>query len=357
MNTIQQMVLEKSATPPEWLATNVQLLVVGGSHACGINTPNSDVDLYGFCIPPKSILFPHTAGYIDGFCDKPQRFEQWTQQDIQHKGKRHDVTVYGIVKLINLLVESNPNILEILFSPQWCILHITAVGQMVRDARHSFLSKQMIPKFFGYARSHVKDFTKSGLDPLTTAVRAAEDLHGIAHDTPFSLVESEVSRRRHNTEQFTSNDLMSLSNYDLWDYHDAYKAMLQNGKRAESIKRYGYDVKALANVVRLVYEVKQVLTDGTIVMDQHSAELRDIRNGSWKPESIDEWFGSQDKEISRLAEASKLPERCDVRAARELLVNCIEHHYGSIDHLRRTSGEAEIALRDISAILKKVGIS
>jgi predicted nucleotidyltransferase len=357
MNTIQHMVRDKVATPPEWVATNVQLLVVGGSHACGTHYAHSDIDLYGFCIPPKSILFPHTAGYIDGFCDQPQRFEQWTQQDIKYDGDRHDATVYGIVKFLNLLIDANPNIVEVLFSPQRCIRHITAVGQMVWDARHSFLSKQMIPKFRGYAFSHIKDFTKSGMDDRTRSVCAIERIHGIANDTRFSLVQSELYRRVHDTEQFTSDSLMNLSDQELRHYHDAYKVMMQNGKRAESIKRHGYDVKALMNVVRLVYEIKQIFQDGTIVMDQHSEELRAIRDGSWQPESIDQWFGEQTREIDKLADSSKLPDRCSVRDARKLLIDCIEHHYGSIDHLRRTSGESEIALRDISVILKRVGIS
>ena len=72
MNLIQQLVGQKLINPPAWLPANVHYLTIMGSMAYGVadtsgEGQSSDMDLYGFCIPPKEIVFPHTAGAIWGF--------------------------------------------------------------------------------------------------------------------------------------------------------------------------------------------------------------------------------------------------------------------------------------------------
>jgi hypothetical protein len=44
-----------------------QYLVHMGSDAYGVSSNSSDIDAYGFCIPPKSYIFPHLSGEIEGF--------------------------------------------------------------------------------------------------------------------------------------------------------------------------------------------------------------------------------------------------------------------------------------------------
>ena len=72
MNLVDHLVKQKLIQPPAWLADNVHYLTVMGSLAYGVVDTNdesatSDYDLYGFCIPPREIVFPHLAGEIWGF--------------------------------------------------------------------------------------------------------------------------------------------------------------------------------------------------------------------------------------------------------------------------------------------------
>jgi uncharacterized protein len=64
---LQKLYKEKLITPPKWLPDNTCYMVVMGSHAYGVNSSDSDFDIYGVCIPPKDLVFPHTAGEIPGF--------------------------------------------------------------------------------------------------------------------------------------------------------------------------------------------------------------------------------------------------------------------------------------------------
>jgi hypothetical protein len=60
--------------PPKWLANNTAMLSIMGSEAYGVSSGSSDVDIYGFCFPPKEMIFPHLHGEILGFGKQIQRF-------------------------------------------------------------------------------------------------------------------------------------------------------------------------------------------------------------------------------------------------------------------------------------------
>src|SRR5262249_52910189 len=71
MNIVQPLVEQKLISPPHWLASNLHYLTIMGSVAYGVadttsEEETSDFDLYGFCIPPRDIVFPYTAGAIWG---------------------------------------------------------------------------------------------------------------------------------------------------------------------------------------------------------------------------------------------------------------------------------------------------
>lgn len=50
--------------PPKHISNSIQYEVIMGSVAYGVTSDNSDMDVYGFSIPPKEIIFPHLTGEI-----------------------------------------------------------------------------------------------------------------------------------------------------------------------------------------------------------------------------------------------------------------------------------------------------
>lgn len=79
------------------LGSNIMFLTLGGSHAYGTNVPGSDVDVRGVTGDSKYDLL--------GF----GTFEQVVEQST-------DTTIYGFRKLVSLLVNCNPNVIEMLGS-------------------------------------------------------------------------------------------------------------------------------------------------------------------------------------------------------------------------------------------------
>ena len=79
---LQKLRSQNLIQPPRWLVDQTQYLTVMGSVSYGVSGESSDVDVYGFCIPPKDLVFPHLAGEIHGFGRQIQKFEQWQQHHV-----------------------------------------------------------------------------------------------------------------------------------------------------------------------------------------------------------------------------------------------------------------------------------
>src|SRR5688572_18439884 len=136
MNVVQDLEEKGLIKPPRWLSQNINYLTMMGSIAYQVSGDTSDVDVYGFCIPSKDILFPHLKGYF-GFGIAPPNFDQFQQHHVKSDDgrKQYDISVYNIVKYFNLCAENNPNMVDSLYTPQSCVLSTTKIGNMVRDAR------------------------------------------------------------------------------------------------------------------------------------------------------------------------------------------------------------------------------
>lgn len=295
-STVHRMTDRGLIRPPHWLPANVQFEAVMGSIAYGVETDRSDIDIYGWAIPPKDDVFPHLRGEILGFGKQYKRFEQFQEHHIRDadalsgRGRTYDVTVFGIVKFFALAMDNNPNVIDSLFTPTDCVLHSTRVGNLVRENRRRFLHRGAWPKFKGYAYSQ---------------------LHKIAIKEP--------TRRR-----------------------------------AELVAEYGYDVKFAYHVVRLLGEVEQILLEGDIDLRRDAERLKAIRRGEWTEERLRRWAAEKEADLERAYAASKLPAAPDETGLRGLLLNCLEEHYGNLSDSVMQPDRAVGALRAMQAELDKV---
>lgn len=108
---------------------------ISGSRAFGLATENSDTDIRGVYYLPKEDFFG--LNYIP-----------------QVSNETNDLTYYEIGRFVELLQKNNPNILEILASPQDCILYKHSLMDLLKS--EDFLSKLCKDTFAGYAVSQIK---------------------------------------------------------------------------------------------------------------------------------------------------------------------------------------------------------
>jgi predicted nucleotidyltransferase len=292
----QELTKKKLVHPPAFLPENVMYETIMGSYAFGVSTDHSDRDIYGFCIPPKEDVFPHLAGEIQGFGKQRKRFDQFQKHHVMDgnaaggKGLIYDLSIYSIVRYFELCMENNPNVIDSLFTPHDCVLHVTAVGNLVRDHRTKFLHKGCWPKFKGYAYSQ---------------------LHKMRSKQPI-------------------------------------------GKRKELREEFGFDVKFAYHTVRLLLECEQILMHRDIDLRRDREHLKAIRRGEVSQEEIFLLASEKERDLENLYHESKIPDGPDESQLKELLLNCLEQHYGNLDACIARVDANSIALKEITEIVDRV---
>ncbi|SMO90951.1 Predicted nucleotidyltransferase [Chryseobacterium rhizoplanae] len=121
---------------------------ISGSRAFGLATENSDTDIRGVYYLPKKDFFG--LNYIP-----------------QISNETNDLTYYEIGRFVELLQKNNPNILEILASPEDCIQYKHPLMDLLKT--EDFLSKLCKDTFAGYAISQIKKakgLNKKILNPI-----------------------------------------------------------------------------------------------------------------------------------------------------------------------------------------------
>lgn len=109
--------------------------VVSGSKSFGLDTPTSDTDIKGVFYLPKEKFYG--LEYIP-----------------QINNETNDEVYYEIGRFVELLLKNNPNILEILATPEECILYKHPIMEQLR--LEDFLSKLCKDTFAGYAITQIK---------------------------------------------------------------------------------------------------------------------------------------------------------------------------------------------------------
>jgi predicted nucleotidyltransferase len=264
-----------------------------GSAAYGIQQEASDLDIYGWCIPPKHLVFPHLSGEIPGFGRQIERFQQWSEHHIEDKSakKEYDFSVYSIVKYFQLVMENNPNMIDSLFVPRSCILHITPLGEIMRENRKLFLHKGSWHKFKGYAYSQ---------------------MHKIRN-----------------------------------------KVNASNPERNANIEKYGYDIKFAYHTIRLMNEVEQILVEGDLDLQRNKEQLKDIRRGEWTLDQIEKYFESKEKILEETYANSKLRHSPDEQEIKKILLFILESHYGSVSDFVKIDVSTNQLLTEMQSVIDR----
>jgi len=290
MGSHVRKLIELGAIPhgsfPSWMPDAIQYETVMGSVAYGVSGDMSDTDLYAWAMTPKHILFPHTIGHIQGFGKPPEKFDQWERHHIPHPSldRTYDACVYGIVRYFQLVMENNPNMVDSLFTPVSAVLHSSPIAEMVRQQRKIFLHKGSFHKIRGYAFSQAKK------------IRSKE---------------------------------------------------APTGNRKELVDKFGFDVKYAYHVVRLMDQAQQILEEGDLDLTRNAEKLKAIRRGEWTIEDIEEYFTRKESDLETVYTNSKLRHSPDESAIRQLLIDCIEHHYGNLGDALVDPDKAVRALHQI----------
>lgn len=121
----------------EHLGDRIIFLTLGGSYSYGTNTGTSDVDIRGCALNRPSDLIGLS------------NFEEVVNTAT-------DTTVYSFNKLVSLLLNCNPNVIEMLGCRREHYIVMTDIGMEMIGNRKMFLSKRAVHSFGGYANQQLR---------------------------------------------------------------------------------------------------------------------------------------------------------------------------------------------------------
>jgi predicted nucleotidyltransferase len=265
-----------------------------GSDAYGVSSGSSDIDYYGYCVPPRNIVFPHEASIIFGFDDdKIQKFEQWQQHHCIDNStqKEYDFSVFNVVRYFKLCMDGNPNVLDSLFAPRRCIAVITPMAEHIRHNRKIFLSKKCYSKFKGYGFSQMAKI-KNG-----------------------------------------SNS--------------------SNPKRKADIETHGLDLKFGYHIARLCQENEQILLEHDLDIEQNRELLKSIRRGEWDFQRLESWWIEKEKSLEKLYVESTLRHEPAYDEIKALLLQCLEMVFGSLDKAYKQDLSVDKMIVELDNVIQK----
>jgi len=337
-----------------------------GSHAYGTNTPESDIDIRGVCIPTN-------LSYYVGFGLKhfEQKTDGWPENE--------DKTVYDLRKAIKLMADNNPNMLELLYTRPEDTLHSTIFWHNIVDHRKKFLSKKVRYRYSGYAYAQLKriethrnyllnppkkqplrkDFglqekrmlTKHQeesflwlisrlLEDSIEEMKLTDEVRKVLREVNYiGLLQSKIPddveqiiKRMTNApdewvqlllkEKAYANAKQNWISYENW-------GKTRNPKRHELEKKYGFDAKHALHLVRLLRQGIEILKTETLeVYRQDREELLAIRNGAWTFEELKDYFNRCEKELHDLYATTSLPNTPDLKFIDKLCIETIQDYLG-----------------------------
>ncbi len=341
---------------------NLILKTVAGSRAYGTNRPESDIDERGIFVAP-------IQNYIN--IDSP-KIEQ-IQYEI------NDVVYFELSKYMKLLLEQNPNVVELLWTDKSDILYCNEFGKLLIDNRSEFLSIKIKESFVGYAMAQLKrikghnkwlnnpqpkdapqekdytsivwnytenkNYNKHVPHQGFIALSLGNDIFSLWNNEKFQTKRNWIDKNgkilslsKEELESFNSNnyspDLIIKFNrtqyenqYNNWKGYWVWKEN-RNEKRALLENQFGYDVKHAMHLIRLLRSGRDILKDGYVPVKRKDKDfLLSILHGELSYEQIVEESENLLKEVEHYSLQTKLPKEPNKKIAEEICISIYQEYW------------------------------
>ena len=309
------------------LSGRIMLLGLSGSYGYGTNREGSDVDFRGVALNSKAELLGLS------------HFEQF-------ENRATDTVIYSVGKLFSLLLNCNPNIIEMLGLREQDYAYISPEGKMLLGNRELFLSKKAANSFGGYANAQLRRIqTATARDRLPELQKqkfiagsmenAIVNMANVQHLDDFGTISLRVDEEKETIMADLAYKDLPLPN--LIDMINTLKQVRDEYAKTAGNRNHKKDDAALCkhamHLVRLYRMGIQILAgDGiqTYRGDDHDL-LMSIRSGAYmqKDGTFSEDFyrmvSELEARLQELKETSPLPAKPDMKKIEELLISINEN--------------------------------
>jgi len=335
---------------------------ISGSKAYGLDTPASDTDIKGVFLLPKQEFYG--LNYIN-----------------QVNNETHDIVFYELGRFMELLSNNNPNILELLNTPEQSILYKHPFLEEIKTEK--ILSKLCKDTFGKFAYSQIKKakgFKKKILNPMSEVrknvpdfcfvnyaqgaipllkfleiknwvqencglvnIPHMKDMYGLFYDEAANF--NGIIKYDNSNEVCLSNipkgmeqiaflyfnrDGYSTYCKEYREYWDWVKG--RNEERYKNTENHGknYDAKNMMHVFRLLEMACEIGREGSINVKRPNRDfLLGIKSGKYEYEELLRMAEERQTEMEEAFEKSNLPEVPNLDYINELTYNLRVKFYDS----------------------------
>jgi hypothetical protein len=310
------------------LTSDICLVALGGSHAYGLATETSDVDVRGFALPTaRDVLLGHD-------------FEQL------QTNKEIDLCIYSLAKTAHLMAQCNPNVIEMLGLTHDAILFESDIYRTMRDHLEWFLSRRAITSFGGYASAqlrliqnamardkNVSERAKGEMRSLESTIAALPSHYPALEGATFALCD------KADDEGVRINITMHVDSAPMTELASFFRQLDSARKSAETIGKNRRPTskklaKRVSHLIRLLHMGSEILRgEGVRTRRTDDAQLLlELKHGMWLNEDENGRRTYDDAFWDLLAESEAafkdakintgLPAEPDIEAIDDFIADC-----------------------------------
>ena len=313
------------------LSGRIMLLGLSGSYGYGTNREGSDVDFRGVALNLPSDLIGLTS------------FEQF-------EDRTTDTVIYGFNKFVSLLVNCNPNIIELLGLDDDQYYIRSELGQTLLDNRHLFLSKRAAASFGHFADAQLRRLQNAiARDSLPQSVREQHILRSVRNSLE-DFNKRQREEERNNTRLYVDAAVtegldteifldVDLKHYPLRRYTDMMNTLNSVIRDYDKIGKRNHKKddthlnKHAMHLIRLFMMGIDILQNEEIRTHRPKEDLTllmSIRNGDYMEEGkmSDRFFdmlADYEERFEQAERASTLPDSPDMDRIEELVEEINRH--------------------------------
>ena len=311
----------------EHLGRKIIFLTLGGSYSYGTNVETSDVDVRGCALNSESDLLGLTS------------FEQVVNTQT-------DTTIYAFNKLVSLLLNCNPNTIEMLGCKPEHYFYISDIGREMIANRKMFLSKRAVHSFGGYANQQLRRLENALardrlsqarreehiLNSMKGAVKSFESRYTIFENGSIVLYTDESPREDLDREIFADIQLKkypvrefnSVIN-DLTNVIGTYEKLNHRNhkKDDEHLNKHAMHLIRLYLLCLDILEKEDIVTyrgdDLPLLMSIRKGDYQ-LEDGTYRPEFF-EMVSDFEKRLNYAKQNTSLPDNPDMKKVEEFVMS------------------------------------
>lgn len=302
------------------LGKNIIFLTTGGSYAYGTNVETSDLDIRGIAVERSCEILGSSS------------FEQFENRET-------DTVIYGLRKILRLMLNCNPNVLEMLGTKDEHIFVCNKYGKMIKDNTNLFLSKRAIQSFGGYASAQLRRLQNAlardnypqkekeihMLNTIKTQIATMKDRYEVFSKENLNIYIDKSKKEGFESELFID---VNFTHYPLRDFKNIYAEMsnvindYDKLNHRNSKKDANHLNKHAMHLIRLFIMGTELLEGrGINTYRENDREfLLKIRNGEFSYSEIFEMVNDYEKKFDYAAENTCLKDNPDYEVAEELMI-------------------------------------